>query len=106
VEGHGERAIVWIDGVVTHAVRKSPRLAGQEESASGTVAISGAERDLALAVLAPLAPSLLYARVDVALDGAGRPMLMELELMEPSLFLDRHPPALARLGDALAARVP
>jgi hypothetical protein len=29
---------------------------------------------------------------------------MELELMEPSLFLLQHPPALGRLADAIARR--
>jgi len=32
VEGYGERALVWIDGELTHAVRKQPRLAGGDES--------------------------------------------------------------------------
>ncbi|MFN9969178.1 MAG: hypothetical protein ACK58T_04695, partial [Phycisphaerae bacterium] len=34
VEGHGERALVWIDGEFTHAVRKSPRFAGNDEQVS------------------------------------------------------------------------
>src|SRR4029079_10340677 len=38
VEGHGERALVWIDGELTHAVRKSPRFAGGVENVSESVA--------------------------------------------------------------------
>jgi hypothetical protein len=34
VEVHGERALVWIDGELTHAVRKAPRFAGQAEAVS------------------------------------------------------------------------
>jgi hypothetical protein len=30
---------------------------------------------------------------------------MELELIEPSLFLLQHPPALERFADAIAARL-
>ncbi|MFE3939388.1 hypothetical protein ACFXPJ_37935, partial [Streptomyces goshikiensis] len=47
---------------------------------------------------------LLYARVDLALDTAGAPVVMELELIEPNLFLtateggvDRFVEAVARL---------
>ncbi len=47
---------------------------------------------------------LLYARVDLARDDEGRPLLMELELVEPSLFLLQHPPALERLVRAIEAR--
>lgn len=105
VDGHGERACVWIDGAFTHAVRKTPRLSGQDESVSEAVAPEPAERALAEKVLAPLAKELLYARVDVAPGLDGRPCVMELELVEPSLFLKQHPPALARLADAVARRL-
>jgi hypothetical protein len=48
---------------------------------------------------------LLYARVDVVRDERGALQLMELELLEPSLFLVQHPPALARFAEALARRL-
>lgn len=105
VDGHGERACVWIDGAFTHAVRKTPRFSGEDESVSEAVAIEPAEQALAERALAPIAKDLLYARVDVAPGLDGRPCVMELELVEPSLFLKQHPPALARLADALARRV-
>lgn len=105
VDGHGERACVWIDGAFTHAVRKTPRFSGEDESVSEAVAIEPAEQALAERALAPIAKELLYARVDVAPGLDGRPCVMELELVEPSLFLKQHPPALARLADALARRV-
>ena len=101
VERSGERALVFIDGQLTHAVRKEPRLAGGEERVH-VADIADDERALALAALAPIASSLLYGRVDMVRDGEGRPCIMELELLEPSLFLMQHPPALARLADALA----
>lgn len=105
VEDHGERALVWIDGEFTHAVRKSPRWSGQDESVSPALALEPEERELGESALRGLEHELLYARVDVARDEHGAPLVMELELIEPSLFLAQHPPALARLADALAHRL-
>lgn len=105
VEAHGERALVWIAGTFTHAVRKSPRFADGVEQVSAALPVSAAERAVGEAALAPLAAQLLYARVDVAPDAAGQPQVMELELVEPSLFLLQSPPALARLADAVVDRL-
>jgi hypothetical protein len=105
VDGHGERALVWIAGTFTHAVRKSPRFAGQDEAVSAALPVEADEQALGEAILAPLASRLLYARVDVARDAEGRPRLMELELVEPSLFLREHPPAMTRLAEALVTRL-
>lgn len=105
VEGHGERALVFIDGEFTHAVRKSPRFAGGVEQVSGALPIEPAERALGEAVLAPWRDALLYGRVDVAPGPDGRPVVMEIELVEPSLFLLQEPRALARLAGAIAARL-
>ncbi len=101
VEGHGERALVWIDGELTHAVRKSPRFIGDEESVSAAVAIAGDEAAVARAALAVAPTPLLYARIDVARDEHGAPRVMELELIEPSLFFAQGPAALARLVAAV-----
>ncbi len=99
VEGYGERAVVWIDGEVTHAVRKRPRFEGQDESVSEAKAVSEAERALAGRALAA-APGggsgLLYGRVDMAPGPDGDPVVMELELLEPSLFFPQRPAALSR----------
>ncbi|MCC6409855.1 MAG: hypothetical protein IT453_22065 [Planctomycetes bacterium] len=129
VDGYGERALVWLDGEFTHAIRKTPRWSGQKENVSTALAIEPDERALGEAALAPIAsilagssrmasssglagaprsaqpPELLYARVDVARDASNRPVLMELELIEPSLFLAQHPPALARFVESLARRL-
>ncbi len=101
VEHSGERALVWIDGEVTHAVRKSPRLSGGHEEVV-LVPVADDERALATLALAPFSSRILYARVDVVRDATGQPVVMELELLEPSLFLAQHPPALARFTDAIA----
>lgn len=105
VEGHGERALVFIDGEFTHAVRKSPRFAGGVEQVSEALPIAAAERAVGEAALAPFRDGLLYGRVDVAPGPDGDPLVMELELVEPSLFLLQQPRALERLADAIAARL-
>ncbi len=105
VEGHGERALVWIDGEFTHAVRKSPRFADGAESVSEALPISSAELALGHAVLRDVADQLLYARVDVAPGLDGTPVLMELELIEPSLFLLQNPRALQRLVEGIRRRL-
>lgn len=105
VECYGERALVWIDGEFTHAVRKTPRFAQGVEQVSEAMPLSDAERAIGIAALAPLAQRLLYARVDVAADDAGDLRVMELELVEPSLFLRQEGRALARLADAIAHRM-
>ncbi len=86
VESYGERSIVWIDGQIHHAIRKSPRFIGESESVSPVAAIADAERELALRAVAHIPGPVLYARVDVAPGPAGEPLIMEVELIEPSLF--------------------
>lgn len=104
-ESSGERALIWIDGELTHSVRKSPRFAGEEESVSAALAPSEEERAFAAQTLeAASQPGLLYARVDVMRGDSGELLLSELELIEPSLFLKQHPPALERLARAIVAR--
>jgi len=105
VEGYGERALVWIDGEVTHSVRKSARWEGQDEHVSEAMPVSAAEAELAAAVVSVVSSPLLYARIDVAPDASGRPTLMELELIEPSLFFPQHPPALARYVEGIRRRL-
>jgi hypothetical protein len=105
IEGYGERALTYIDGELTHAVRKSPRFAGDPESVSGPLPIGDDEAALAGAALAAAPGPVLYARVDVVRDESGRPMLMELELIEPSLFFTRGPESVERLVRALRARL-
>jgi len=105
VEGHGERALVWIDGAFTHAVRKSPRFGDDPEHVSEAIPIEPDELALGERALEPHAHELLYARVDVARGPDGRPRVMELELVEPSLFLRQCPAALERLAAGIARRL-
>lgn len=102
VETSGERALVWIDGELTHAVRKLPRFADGVEQVSEAIPISVAERAVADRALSCVKGDLLYGRVDVVDDDNGNPVVSELELLEPSLFLLQYPPALERFVAAIA----
>ncbi len=104
VETSGERCLVWIDGVVTHAVRKAPRLAGDAEKVSADVDIADDERALAERVLVPFKDEILYARVDMVRDGDTL-RVMEVELIEPSLFFHHSPAALRRFADGVVRRL-
>ena len=106
VEGYGERSLVWLDGAFSHAVRKSARFLGDQEDVSRQpMPIAADERALAERVLAQAPGALLYARVDLVRDPAGQPQLMELELIEPSLFFDQQPGSAERLAGAIAKRI-
>jgi len=66
------------------------------------------ERALAEATLDALSwprETLLYARVDVVRGSDGVPLLLELELAEPSLFLGLGSGAAAGLAIAIAAHL-
>lgn len=101
----GEHDVVWIDGKVTHVVRKRQRLAADDEHVDVSRPATDEEERLALRTLRTVpafnARDLLYARVDMARDELGDLRVIELELVEPSLFLLQHEPALERLVAAL-----
>ena len=103
VETHGERALIRIDGEWTHAVRKQPRFAGADESVPAPIEPASDEIDLGERALAAIGGDLLYARVDVMRDALDAPVVSELELIEPSLYLAQHAPAAIRLANAIAA---
>ena len=66
--------------------------------------LKAAEREVAEAALAAVAHDgpLLYARVDLVPGPDGAPVVMELELTEPSLFLSTSPGAADRFAQAVA----
>lgn len=117
--GEGETALVFIDGKLSHAMRKGPLLALDlpavevgyraeqmsvvAEPAPDVVALS--HRALG-AVYERFGGPLLYARVDVLRDAGGEPAVLELELLEPSLFLDYAPGSAEVLAHAILARLP
>ncbi len=105
VESGGERALVVIDGELTHAVEKAPRFDDDEEAVRAAP-VTEADRAFARTVLASEDfGDLLYARVDVMRDDDGRLVLSELELIEPSLFFPHSAEALARFVRAIERRL-
>lgn len=107
VEAYGERSFLFIDGELTHAVRRTQALTEGVgiERTMDRVTPTEEERRIALAVMAALPVSPLYGRVDLAPDAEGRPLLMEVEVIEPRLFLQECPEAMERFADAILARV-
>lgn len=103
----GEVSLVRLGDTWSHAVRKVPAPGGflVHERHGGTLADhtpTDAEVAVAEKALSVVPAPVSYARVDlVRLDGA--PVVMELELVEPELFLRRVPAAAGRLADALLA---
>jgi glutathione synthase/RimK-type ligase-like ATP-grasp enzyme len=123
VDKEGETALVYVDGQFSHAVRKGALLEGpfradetqgvlyREEKMASREA-SAAERELGdrvvaelSAVFPQLAGPLLYARVDLIPDDSGNPVILEVELIEPSLFFEHAPGSVERFADAIITRL-
>jgi O-ureido-D-serine cyclo-ligase len=110
VDDQGETAVVYIGGRYSHAIRKGPLLRLDEGFVSGLFApeqITPREPDAEerrVAEGAFMACSLdepLYARVDLIRNDRGLPVVLELELTEPSLFFLHAPESAGRFADAL-----
>ena len=102
VDVTGETGLVYLGGEFSHAFRKSAILAEPVEFEGGLMAVEQSSRHLATveeralgAQVASLLPPTAYARIDL-LPGEGGPVVLELELTEPSLFLHHDPGAAAR----------
>jgi hypothetical protein len=103
----GEISLVYIDGAYSHALRKRPRPGDfrVQPGHDGIITPHAAEADelaAAAAILAAVAEPLLYARIDLARDPAGAPLLMELELVEPDLYFQHDPAKGAAFAEAVA----
>lgn len=108
----GELSFVFIDGALSHALRKRPAkgdyriqsLYGGSESMTETTAEEQAAAAAILAAL-PFAQTPLYARIDMLRGPADRLLVMEAELIEPYLYPEQGPGLGPRLAQAVAARV-
>jgi glutathione synthase/RimK-type ligase-like ATP-grasp enzyme len=106
----GETSAVFIGGEPTHMVRKTPATGDfrVQEQYGGTfeqIALDDNLLAIAQRALDTVAEPLLYARVDFV-EIAGKPHIMEIELIEPSLYLEIVPSSTARFAEAIIARLP
>jgi glutathione synthase/RimK-type ligase-like ATP-grasp enzyme len=112
IDVNGERALVFLDGEFSHAMTKRAHLnvAPEERDGdfrtrqmSGTLAEPDAV-DLARSLMTGRFADLAYGRVDLVktLDGW---QLMELELVEPALFLSYDESAVTRAARAMIRRI-
>lgn len=114
VDAHGETGVIHLAGSYSHTVRKAALLRPGQPPGEGLYL----EEDIAQAVPTPaelaVADSaleacprnnLLLARVDLV-PGSDGPVVLEVELTEPSLFLGHAPGATERFADSIAAALP
>lgn len=103
----GEFSLFFFGSNFSHAIVKRPAAGDfrvQEQFGGRETAwdASDAAQALAAAALAAAPAPPVYARVDMVGDAAGRLHIMELELIEPSLFLHHAPDKGAAFGTAVA----
>ncbi len=108
VTAAGELSLVFVDSRFSHAVckRVAPgdfRVQHQYGGRAEPVTASAAARRGAEQALAAVPEACLYARVD-GVERNGRLMVMELEVIEPELFLVWSREAVLRLTEAILTR--
>jgi hypothetical protein len=110
VQTLGECSLIFLGGEFSHAIRKFPATGdfSVQTQFGGTVWATAAKSqfvDDAAAVLEAMGERTLYARVD-GIERDGEFVLMELELIEPVLFLGSGGAAnvlAQKIADSLAA---
>ncbi|KUL55411.1 hypothetical protein ADL22_00515 [Streptomyces sp. NRRL F-4489] len=117
IDDHGETDLIYFDGVYSHAIRKRALLRpdgpADEPTQDARTARSAAEDERAVAAAAldaaaehlELPEPLLYGRVDLIRDADGKPLVLELELCEPSLSMPFAEASAGRFARAIAARL-
>jgi hypothetical protein len=102
----GEYSLIFFEGQFSHAVLKTPAAGDfrvQEEHGGIIQAIQPPPEMIACAErsLQSCPQPLLYARVDLVLLPDGQPAIMEIELIEPSLYLSFDPQSAARFATSI-----
>ena len=110
VVAEGEFSVFAFGGAVSHTVLKTPATGDFRVQEEHGGRIRGVEPEPALLALAraalgavPHPDPLLYARVDAVRMPGGAFAVMELELIEPSLYFPFGPGSAERFADAVAA---
>jgi len=95
----GERSLIYIDGTYSHCVQKDAFTTGP--GGGHRADADDVERALAERALATLPRRPLYARVDLLRDADGVEHLMELELIDPELYMRYDAGAPGRFAETL-----
>ena len=108
IQTEGEYSLFYLGGDYSHAILKTPQAGdyrSQEEygSAVNSVAPEAGLRAAGDRIIALVSPEPVYVRVDLVRGPDGRFLLMELELIEPSLYLRTDADAAARFAAAFDA---
>jgi glutathione synthase/RimK-type ligase-like ATP-grasp enzyme len=106
----GEFSLIYFDNQFSHAIRKVPRSGDfrVQEEHGGRIESCHPDADLlelASACLQCVPECLLYARVDMVRLPNGLPAIMELELIEPSLYLAFDFDSPSRFAAAIGRRL-
>lgn len=109
IQTEGELSLVYFDGAYSHAVLKTPpegEYRSQSEFGGTYKAVEPNTNAVEVAELAlkALDTTPVFARVDMVLD-EGFYKLMELELIEPELFIPLRAEASDRLARAIVSRL-
>ena len=102
----GELSLLMFGGTYSHALIKRPKAGDYrvQPHLGGTEILCDAPAEavaVAEAALAKAPARPTYARVDLIADDAGQWQLIELELIEPALWLGLAPGSAARFGAAI-----
>ena len=108
VVGLGEFSLFWFGGAYSHAIIKRPKTGDfrVQEEHGGVIRAVDPDPDLIEAgqrAIDAVDEPLLYARVDLVRLADRRPALMELELIEPSLYFSYDAESPGRFADAVEA---
>jgi glutathione synthase/RimK-type ligase-like ATP-grasp enzyme len=108
VQAGGEVSLVFVAGRFTHAVRKRPspgdfRVQAEYGGTAEPIWANAALRAFGESALAAVPRAALYARID-AIETERGPVLMELELIEPELYLGESMLAARLLARELVAK--
>lgn len=117
IEEHGETNMIYFNNIYSHAIKKeallsnlgvtktpdmdlrSPKVASDEEKALAHKILNLVGSNL------ELSQPLLYARLDFIEDKDSRPLLLELEITEPSLSLPLFPRSTKTLVQSIIERI-
>jgi glutathione synthase/RimK-type ligase-like ATP-grasp enzyme len=106
IETEGERSLFWFGGVYSHAVRKVPADGDWLANVAGARFVAEAPPPAAIeaaeAARARAPPDLLYVRIDLVLGDDGAWRVIEIEAIEPYLFLDFAPEGAEAFVGAIA----